>query len=93
MLYLALLLPTAAAELRRGRGGPASRWRTSSPREVFRYEVQMTPVLDLRYRILSYRCRVGDVLAVLLDNLGSGRCDPELWSIWRSVADLDASAD
>ena len=118
VLYLALTPDTAAAELHRAAEGMGLPVSAVLPRELFRYDVDLTRVLDLRDQavrdvlgvtlpelLAADRTRshqigeaasrlgiqalvcpsatgVGDILAVFVDNLGSGTCEPHLVATW-----------
>lgn len=124
VLYLTLSVETAAAELQRSAQRTGLSLAEALPREVFRYDVSLSRVLDLRevgtleqlgvtreellagdqarsrqigegaarngiQAILAPSAtETGEVLAVILDNLGTGRCDPSLVTVWASVADV-----
>ena len=118
VLYLALTLETAAAELRHIADRSGIALRDALPRELFSFELDLTRVLDLRDEDALSELEVtrddvlapdqqrsreigeaalsvglqaiaapsatgtGEVLAVFLDNLGVGRCEPTRLGTW-----------
>lgn len=124
VIYLAMSIETAAAELRHVSARMGIALHDALPREVFAFDLDLTRVLDLRdeekldqlgitkdellaadqlrsREIGEAALRVGfqaiaapsatgtgDVLAVLLDNLGPGRCEPTPLVEWNEESDI-----
>lgn len=124
VLYLACSLETAAAELRHVSERTGLALRDSLPREVFRFDLELTKVLDLRDDNTLATLRVtreellapdqlrsrevgeaalrvgfqaiaapsaaghGDIIAVLVDNLGSAPCEPNTLGLWTVESEI-----
>jgi hypothetical protein len=118
---------TLAAELARAAGRIGLAVDDVLPREVFRYDVDLDAVLDLRdgevLAVLEFTvddvlaedrttsiaigeealatgwqgiwcpsaAGDGDVLAILLPNLGTGQLEPTLVNVWQAASDVESA--
>lgn len=128
VLYLGTSMRTLAAELTRAAERIGLTVEDVLPREVFRYEVELERVLDLRDPDVLVQLDVtldevlaedrttsiavgeealaagwqaiwcssaagdGDVLAILLPNLGAGQVEATLLTLWQAPSDIDEAA-
>lgn len=127
VLYLALSIETAAADLRGAAEGIGLSVEAVLPRELFQYDVDLTRVLDLHdeetlqtihataadllaadrtssQSIGALAARMdaqailcpsatgcGEILAVLIDNLSTGACEPQLLTTWMDETDVSSA--
>lgn len=129
VLYLGTSMRTLSAELSRAADRIGLTIDDVLPREVFRYEVELDKVLDLRDpdvlalldvsidKVLAEDRTTsvaigeealaagwqgiwcpsaagdGDVLAILLPNLGSGQLEATLVTVWEAAADVESAGN